>query len=449
MNPMQQKPTSPILNPGGDPNRKPKTPPSKWLIGLIGLVVLAVGTVGLNQFRTAGSHGARAQAQSKPVSLDAAKTDQEIWRAEAGKRIEALSQEKDELRRMIDALRLRMEAKEKEPLKPESRPTGDGRADKTAVRNGVLPPPLPPTWAQGPDALNQRSGTPPRVPGTASAPIPARQVGSEKKEVTVAPPDGIRTFRVEPVSLRTNQPKKYWLPTGTIVPVKLLSGLDAPARTAGATGGGGGAMGNSPSPILMQIRDLMKLPNDFRVHATDCFLMGEGLAELSSERVQIRGVNISCVRQNGTAVDMTIKGFVAGEDGKAGMRGPVVMKEGAMLARSLLAGFVSGISRAFMPFQQGFVISSSPSQAFTFPPAGQLAMAGVAGGAGNAASLLARHYAVMASSIFPIIEISADREVDFIVSDGKELEEFFLSSSPSSSVYSPPGSFNPSAVPIQ
>ena len=55
----------------------------------------------------------------------------------------------------------------------------------------------------------------------------------------------------------------------------------------------------------------------------------------------------------------------------------------------------------------------------------------------------------MASSIFPIIEISADREVDFIVSDGKELEEFFLSSSPSSSVYSPPGSFNPSAVPIQ
>ncbi len=142
-------------------------------------------------------------------------------------------------------------------------------------------------------------------------------------------------------------------------------------------------MGNSPSPILMQIRDLMKLPNDFRVHATDCFLMGEGLAELSSERVQIRGVNISCVRQNGTAVDMTIKGFVAGEDGKAGMRGPVVMKEGAMLARSLLAGFVSGISRAFMPFQQGFVISSSPSQAFTFPPAGQLAMAGVAGGAGN------------------------------------------------------------------
>src|SRR5690606_9097241 len=108
MNPMQQKPTSPILNPGSDPNRKPKTPPSKWLIGLIGLVVLAVGTVGLNQFRTPGSPGARAQAQSKPVSLDAAKTDQEIWRAEAGKKIEALSQEKDELRRMIDSLRIRM-----------------------------------------------------------------------------------------------------------------------------------------------------------------------------------------------------------------------------------------------------------------------------------------------------------------------------------------------------
>jgi len=38
---------------------------------------------------------------------------------------------------------------------------------------------------------------------------------------------------------------------------------------------------------------------------------------------------------------------------------------------------------------------------------------------------LARHYSMMAASIFPVIEIDAQREVDFIVGTGRELEGFF------------------------
>jgi len=52
-------------------------------------------------------------------------------------------------------------------------------------------------------------------------------------------------------------------------------------------------------------------------------------------------------------------------------------------------------------------------------------MSGMAGGAGRAAELLARHYSMMAASIFPVIEIDAQREVDFIVGTGRELEGFF------------------------
>jgi conjugal transfer pilus assembly protein TraB len=175
----------------------------------------------------------------------------------------------------------------------------------------------------------------------------------------------------------------------------------------------------------MMVRDIMKLPNEARIDAKDCFLVGEGLGDLSSERVMIRGNAISCVKKNGEAVDIELKGFVSGEDGKQGMRGRVVLKEGALLGRTLLAGFVSGISRAFMPYQSGFFVAQSPSQAFNLPPAGPVAMSGMAGGAGRAAELLARHYSMMAASIFPVIEIDAQREVDFIVGTGRELEGFF------------------------
>jgi hypothetical protein len=52
--------------------------------------------------------------------------------------------------------------------------------------------------------------------------------------------------------------------------------------------------------------------------------------------------------------------------------------------------------------------------------------AGAAGGMGQAARFLARHYSMMAASVFPVIEIDAQREVDFIVGTGRELVDYFL-----------------------
>jgi conjugal transfer pilus assembly protein TraB len=113
--------------------------------------------------------------------------------------------------------------------------------------------------------------------------------------------------------------------------------------------------------------------------------------------------------------------MVTGEDGKLGLRGRLVMKEGAMLFRALLSGFVAGISRAFMPFQQGFFIASTAGQALQPPDPQQVGLAGLAGGLGNAANVLARHYAMLARQIYPVIEVDAGRMGDLIVTEGREL----------------------------
>ena len=100
-----------------------------------------------------------------------------------------------------------------------------------------------------------------------------------------------------------------------------------------------------------------------------------------------------------------------------------MQREGAILAKALLAGFVNGISRIFMPYQQGFLVSSSPQQAFNFPDPSKVGMAGVAGGMGGAAQVLARHYSQLAKDIYPIIEIDAGRQGMLIVTEGRELAE--------------------------
>jgi conjugal transfer pilus assembly protein TraB len=236
----------------------------------------------------------------------------------------------------------------------------------------------------------------------------------------VQPPGPINRIRVFSPDAQPAQgpgaPTKYWIPTGTMIPVKLLTGLDAPGKSAN--------MGGEPHPVLMFAEDLSVLPNNVQMDMRECFVLGEGIGDLSEERAKVRALSLSCVKKDEqSAVDIRLRGVVTGEDGKIGLRGPVVQREGAILAKALLAGFVNGISKIFMPYQQGFFIAPNPQQAFQFPDADKVAMAGVAGGMGGAAQTLARHYSQLAKEIYPIIEIDAGRQGTLIVTEGREIAE--------------------------
>lgn len=242
----------------------------------------------------------------------------------------------------------------------------------------------------------------------------AEQAGRGAPSAASGPASGRRIRVVEPDERAEEKPGRFWIPTGTVIPVQLLSGLDAPTRL--------GMNANSAYPVLMRVNDFAYLPNKLRLNLRDCYALGEGVGELSAERAMVRILGISCVNRQGAAVEIPIKGVVTGEDGKLGLRGRVITKEGAMLFRSLLAGFVSGIARAFQPFQQGFFVAPSAGQALQMPPPTQVGLAGTAGGMQSAAQVLAQHYAMLARQIFPVIEVDAGRKADMIVTEGRELK---------------------------
>ena len=204
------------------------------------------------------------------------------------------------------------------------------------------------------------------------------------------------------------------IPTGSIIKSVLLSGMDAPTMTQAKS---------SPLPVLMKVTDLSILPNFFKYDIVDCFLMGEGYGDLTAERAYIRVNNISCITNKREHIDMTLQGAVSGEDGKLGLKGEVVTKQGALLARTLIAGFLQGVGESFANQNQivttgwGGTTTTNATQT-----AQESIQAGMFQGLSSAAEKLADFYLKMADQVTPVIEISAGREVNVLVTQMAELD---------------------------
>jgi conjugal transfer pilus assembly protein TraB len=159
----------------------------------------------------------------------------------------------------------------------------------------------------------------------------------------------------------------------------------------------------------------------------ECFVIGAAFGDLPSERVYIRTETLSCLRRGGgiLTIDGDLKGHAIGEDGKLGLRGRVVSKQGTIIARSLLAGFLSGLGEAFRPritFAPIQLGGTTTSESFQLPPIGPALEAAGLAGVGKSMDLLARYYLQQAQNLYPVIEIDAGRKVDLVVLKGMPLK---------------------------
>ena len=417
-----------------DPFGGQKASVQRWKIILGVVSALGIGTVALQSMRadpTPEPVGIGGKPASKPATLNP-RAEKEAWIGEAAGRVRKTEENQQLLAQQMKEFREEMRRKDEQIeklMKGQGGPTPLANkvaalapSAQGAARASIFPPPqsaLPPP-PQGGQAIPTSSVLPtpgfpaPGVGHNASRPM----MGVQGPPVQpMGPINRIRVFSPDAQPAQgPGAATKYWIPTGTMIPVKLLTGLDAPGKSA--------SMGGEAHPVLMFAEDLSVLPNNVQMDMRECFVLGEGIGDLSEERAKIRALSLSCVKKDEqSAVDIRLRGVLTGEDGKIGLRGPVVQREGAILAKALLAGFVNGISKIFMPYQQGFFIANSPQNAFQFPDADRVAMAGAAGGLGGAAQTLARHYSQLAKEIYPIIEIDAGRQGTLIVTEGREIAE--------------------------
>jgi len=203
---------------------------------------------------------------------------------------------------------------------------------------------------------------------------------------------------------------RSFIPAGSFAKGILLSGLDAPT---------GGLAKTNPQPVLLELQTPGTLPNRFRSRIKRCFVTAAGYGDLGSERAYLRLETLSCVMRDGGVLEKTISGYVAGEDGKAGMRGRVVSKQGQMIGRALIAGIAGGIGDGLAKSMTS--LSTSALGTVATVNSEDIAKVGLASGFSNALEKIADWYIDRANEMYPVIEVDSARRVDVVLTKGLDL----------------------------
>ena len=124
--------------------------------------------------------------------------------------------------------------------------------------------------------------------------------------------------------------------------------------------------------------------------------------------------------RTGEVISKEAKGYITGEDGKNGMAGILVTKQGAFVARALLAGIFSGLGNAIGQSYSN-VSTSALGTVESIDPS-DIGRAGLAEGVSNAAEKVADWYLERADEVFPFVEIEAGRIVTVTFTEDIDLQ---------------------------
>ncbi|RVT47994.1 TrbI/VirB10 family protein [Rubrivivax albus] len=419
------------------------TPRQQQYALLVAILAAGIGVLWI-VFASADQEASGVSAPGKPsgtvTRLGVMSPGQQVdpldhWLGTAGNKLAQYEQERD-ARRRHDQDRQAFEARTLQRFNElERRLTAAAQVNAAAAPDAASAPVVKTTDAQVPDGFPPASALPvaPRPQGTppgnlAVPPLPTLdpRSGGSGSWPAAAPPriTRVRVHEPEQRSSSTGVPSgtpsevmgrpsrtvSTWLPV-SFTRGTLLGGLDAPT---------GGQAQSNPHPVLIRLSDNAVLPNRFRGEYRECFVIAAGYGDISSERAYLRTENLSCVRADGATLEVKIQGSVYGEDGKVGMRGRLVTKQGQMLANALLAGVVSGIGQGLATSSTN--VSTSPLGTITSASGADAYRAGLGTGVGRALDRLAQYYIKLAENTFPVIEVDAGREIDVVITKGVRID---------------------------
>lgn len=153
-----------------------------------------------------------------------------------------------------------------------------------------------------------------------------------------------------------------------------------------------------------------------------CVVTGAASGDLSSERAYVRLLKMTC-QVDGQVVETNIEGYAAdGSDGKAGIAGKVVSREGDLVTKSFLAGIVSGIGSGLAAkYKEGLTYSDSFSSVNEMTNK-QIAGQGIGEGIENSSNTVADYLIKRAEQYQPVVSISSGKEVELVFMSGTYLD---------------------------
>lgn len=210
-----------------------------------------------------------------------------------------------------------------------------------------------------------------------------------------------------------------YLPPNSYAPATVIVGVDAPAGVPSQS---------DPLPVLLRItgpaRSVVANGRVLTTRLEGCVINGAARGDLSSEKVYVKLVRMTCDQPGGRVAISDVKGFISFA-GKTGVRGRVVSREGDLITRSFLAGVAGGFGRGFAANSQialrpgGTLITGGEGGA-RLPELspGQIAAGGLGEGMSTAGDMLSRYFIERAEQYQPVIEMPTGIEVHVVFLEG-------------------------------
>lgn len=208
---------------------------------------------------------------------------------------------------------------------------------------------------------------------------------------------------------RRNTLRNY-IPAGSYAEAVVLSGADAATNVVNR---------ENPIPVLFRVTGPAITAarggrDGARVNIEGCTVQGSAIGDLSSERVRVRLLSLTCIARNGDVIETAISGYMVGS-GKEGVRGQVVSREGPLVTNAAIAGALQGLASAVTPQPEDGIDSVSEI-------AQNAAAAAGAGGLQTAASTLSEYYINRAEQYQPVITLNGGTRVELVFLEGVSLQ---------------------------
>lgn len=265
-------------------------------------------------------------------------------------------------------------------------------------------PQTPNYTATGSEFIQERTGQQSRRASN-SEPAPAETTAPAK-----------RTFGhvIELARLETEETSftslDHYLPAGSYASAVVISGADAPTNVRDR---------QDPIPVLLRVTGpaftaARGKARPSSIDITGCTVQGSAIGDLSSERVKIRLVSLTCMGPNNSVFEKTVKGYVVGM-GKQGVRGRVVSREGNAVTNAAIAGALEGLGGAVSSLGAAGTSGGEMSPELL----AQTAAASAAGGGLNSAtSTLSQYYIDRAEQYQPVVVMNSGTEVEIVFMEG-------------------------------
>lgn len=248
----------------------------------------------------------------------------------------------------------------------------------------------------------------------------ANQMGSPNVDMTaIALPRNIQTTNLELEKTASEEGEFFktseYVPAGAYAQAVIISGVDASV---------GAAAQSDPRPVLLRIKGpAVSSIYDGNSQETDlkgCLITGAASGDLSSEKVYVKLVNMTCSKSEDLVYETAIKGYVAGQ-GKSGVRGNVISRAGDIVTKSFLAGLIGGLGQGLsakvappLNFSNGLTTQGTMSTE-------DVAKKGLGQGVSSSGDRLANYFITRAEQYQPVVSIPSGIDVEVVFVEGFHL----------------------------